>query len=72
MNIKRTIVDTKNGPALVQQIPGISIQIIGAVSEAEVDPTDADWKDMHKKLKTGKLDFATVKKEHGITEVQSN
>lgn len=51
------------GTALVIDSPGFSLGIVGADEAMEV--TDkAGWADMHKKLKTGKLDFATVKKEH--------
>lgn len=61
---KRTIVETADGPVLVEQEPGMKLEVIGAISEAEVEVTEEAWADMHKKLKTGKLDFATVKKEH--------
>jgi hypothetical protein len=64
---KRTIVETETGPVLIQQIEGTRMEVIGAISEAEIEPTDSEWADMHKKLKTGKLDFVTVKKEHEVS-----
>lgn len=62
--MKRIIVETETGPVLIENIPGTSMEVIGAISEVEIDPTEAEWTDMKKKLKTGKLDFATVKKEN--------
>jgi hypothetical protein len=64
---KRIIFDTNTGPALIEQIEGTKLEVIGATAAAEIEPTDSDWADMHKKLKTGKLDFATVKKEHEVS-----
>ncbi|GAP53542.1 hypothetical protein AHiyo6_01070 [Arthrobacter sp. Hiyo6] len=69
---KRLIVDTPNGPALIHQPAGMSVIPFQATATAEIAPSDAEWDDLHKKLKTGKLDFATVKKEHGITGEQTN
>lgn len=64
---KRTIVETENGPVLVEQVRGMKLEVIGAISEVDFEATEKDWADMHKKLKTGKLDFATVKKEEDIS-----
>jgi hypothetical protein len=64
---RRTIIETDTGPVLVEQVPGMKLEVIGAISEVDIEPTDEAWADMHKKLKTGKLDFATVKKERDIS-----
>ena len=67
---KRIIFDTNTGPALIEQIEGTKLEIIGASDQADIEPDDKAWADMHKKLKTGKLDFATVKKEHDVSRKQ--
>lgn len=67
MEIKRKIVDTNNGPALVEYFAGIGVEVIGTTASSEIDADEQIWADLNKKLKTGKLDFATVKKEHGIS-----
>jgi hypothetical protein len=72
MPAKRLIVETPGGPALIQQPEGVSVVPFGSSLPVEIPLDDPNWGQLHKKLKTGKLDFATVKKEHGITEVQSN
>ncbi|SDP32980.1 hypothetical protein SAMN04487914_10876 [Arthrobacter sp. ok909] len=68
---KRIIVDTDNGPALIEQIEGTTLQVIGATAVSEISADDNTWSSLHKKLKTGKLDFATVKKEHDISRNQN-
>lgn len=72
MTAKRSIIDTPNGPALVEEPPGVSVVPFQAGEALEISRGDKEWADMHKKLQTGELDFVKVKKEHGITEVQSN
>ncbi|MET3349048.1 UNVERIFIED_ORG: hypothetical protein ABID57_000717 [Arthrobacter sp. UYEF1] len=52
--------------ALVSDTAGFALEIVGAIEVIAVTD-NIEWADMHKNLQTGKLDFATVKKEQDIS-----
>jgi hypothetical protein len=65
---KRIIEFGDNGPALIEYDGAGTIVVVGATERVELNVTDKEWAAMHKQLKTGKLDFDTVKGKHGINE----
>ena len=68
MAVKRFIIQTEHGPALLQDAEGTSARVVGTNDAAELAIGDKEWERLHKPLKTGKLKFDKVKADYGITE----
>jgi hypothetical protein len=68
----RRIINTQTGPALIQEPDGVKVTLVGGTDAANIDVTDARWAELHAELKTGDLDFDTVKEMHGITGEQGD
>lgn len=57
----RRIIKTETGPVLVHEPEGVKLTVIGGMDDIVFTGGDHDWAKLHKQLKTGKLDFDTVR-----------
>lgn len=65
--MKLIITNPDGTTSLVEQPEGVQVFVVGG-EQAALDVTDKEWAALHQQLKTGKLNFAKVKTDHGITE----